>query len=247
MFKREYYSVRTGKDPGQVEISFEELKLLVLSAYEKFEGQGYFANAFGQYCVDEGRTVGSVGSNIELFFLQRLRKRGLWPIPVQIVDYAEDDLFSVIELCHDLVSRPQSRRYHEWDNCGYHYGNFDADSGKEEFRAEINLALGDFKPRYSLSERGEVMETPESGLEALVAQPLPVLEPESVEQKVETAIRMFHRFNSTPDDRKEAIRTLADVFEYLRPKLKEVISSKDEADLFNIANNFAIRHHNPQQ
>jgi hypothetical protein len=74
-----------------------------------------------------------------------------------------------------------------------------------------------------------------------------VLEPESVEQKVETAIRMFHRFNSTPDDRKEAIRTLADVFEYLRPKLREVISSKDEADLFNIANNFAIRHHNPQQ
>jgi hypothetical protein len=40
---------------------------------------------------------------------------------------------------------------------------------------------------------------------------------------------------------------LADVLEYLRPKIKRVISSKDEGDLFNIANNFGIRHHNDKQ
>jgi hypothetical protein len=31
--------------------------------------------------------------------------------------------------------------------------------------------------------------------------------------------------------------------EYLRPKVKEVLTDKDEDDLFNIANNFGIRHH----
>lgn len=36
-------------------------------------------------------------------------------------------------------------------------------------------------------------------------------------------------------------------FEYLRPKLQSIISSKDEADLFNIANNFSVRHHNDKQ
>jgi hypothetical protein len=40
---------------------------------------------------------------------------------------------------------------------------------------------------------------------------------------------------------------LADVLESLRPRLKSVISSRDEGDLFNIANNFGIRHKNDRQ
>jgi hypothetical protein len=44
-----------------------------------------------------------------------------------------------------------------------------------------------------------------------------------------------------------AVRMLADTFEVLRPKLKGVITTKDEGDLFNIANNFAIRHSNEKQ
>ena len=35
--------------------------------------------------------------------------------------------------------------------------------------------------------------------------------------------------------------------EYLRPQVKSVLTSKDESDLFNIANNFGIRHHNEAQ
>jgi len=35
--------------------------------------------------------------------------------------------------------------------------------------------------------------------------------------------------------------------EYLRPQLKEVLTKKDESDLFNIANNFGVRHHNESQ
>jgi hypothetical protein len=30
-------------------------------------------------------------------------------------------------------------------------------------------------------------------------------------------------------------------------ELKKALNKKDESDLFNIANNFAIRHHNPEQ
>ena len=38
-----------------------------------------------------------------------------------------------------------------------------------------------------------------------------------------------------------------DVLEFLRPQLKTVLQSQDEQDLFNIANNFGIRHHRPGQ
>lgn len=37
------------------------------------------------------------------------------------------------------------------------------------------------------------------------------------------------------------------MLEYLRPKVKELLTKPDENDLFNIANNFGIRHHNDKQ
>ena len=44
-----------------------------------------------------------------------------------------------------------------------------------------------------------------------------------------------------------AVRELFDVLEKLRPALKQEMFSKDEGDLFNIANNFTIRHLNQKQ
>ena len=49
------------------------------------------------------------------------------------------------------------------------------------------------------------------------------------------------------DERRDAVRDLADVLEYLRPQVKAVLQKKDESALFEIANNFSIRHHNAQQ
>ena len=42
---------------------------------------------------------------------------------------------------------------------------------------------------------------------------------------------------------------MADVFEWLRKskKLEKALNKKDEAALFEIANKFAIRHHDPSQ
>jgi len=37
------------------------------------------------------------------------------------------------------------------------------------------------------------------------------------------------------------------VLEYLKPRVKEVLSSPDENDLFQLANKFGIRHHNDEQ
>jgi hypothetical protein len=58
---------------------------------------------------------------------------------------------------------------------------------------------------------------------------------------------MLWRHGSTVDDRRRAVRDLADVMEYLRPKLQALLTANDEKDLFNLANNFGIRHHNDKQ
>lgn len=68
-----------------------------------------------------------------------------------------------------------------------------------------------------------------------------------VGNRIDAAVLRFRRHGSTFDDRRQAVRDLADVLEYLRPKVKDLLSSGDESDLFNIANNFGIRHHNDRQ
>jgi hypothetical protein len=48
---------------------------------------------------------------------------------------------------------------------------------------------------------------------------------------------------------KGVIRALADVFEWLKKtkSLASVLDNKDESAIFDLANNFAIRHHDPKQ
>lgn len=65
--------------------------------------------------------------------------------------------------------------------------------------------------------------------------------------KVEAGKGKFGRYNATPADKHDAARDLADVLEYQRKALGAVLSGKDDGDLFNIANNVAIRHHNDKQ
>ena len=43
------------------------------------------------------------------------------------------------------------------------------------------------------------------------------------------------------------MRNLFDVLERLRPQVKDYMLQSDERDLFNFANNFAIRHFNDRQ
>ena len=244
---REYYAVRTGKESGTLKFDFDELKQAFTSTYHEFVGRGYFAEAYGQRCVDWEPTIGTMGPDIEVFFLRRLKIRSLWPIVENMDIYTEHDVFSVIELLYDHVSRPESVRYHEWNDCGNHYSDFDGEGGRREFREEINDLLRSYEHPYELSDQGEVLELPDSGLENLLEEPVPVFQPETVDDRIESAVRKFRRFSSSVDDRRDAVKTLADVLEYLRPQLQRVILKKDESDLFNIANKFAIRHHTPTQ
>lgn len=84
-------------------------------------------------------------------------------------------------------------------------------------------------------------------MENLLAANIPNHDAQNVEQRVDAAILKFRRYRSSKEDRRDAVRDLADVLEFLRPKVKGVLTTKDESDLFNIANNFGIRHHNDQQ
>lgn len=246
MIKRDYYSVRTGKITPDQQINFEVLKKIFLITYNKLWSEGYFQKYFGIDCTD-GYYNGELGFDIEAIMFINLRKENLYPIEKHIKDYSEDDFFDVVEFLYDHCSKGLNGYFHNWNDCGYHYNDFNDAEGKKYFRELVNPILREYKDGFELSETGEILILSDNGLSTLFEADIPTNDEENVAKKINSAILKFRRHKSTLEDRRDAIRELADVLEYLRPTIKEHLKKKDENDIFNIANNFGIRHHNSEQ
>lgn len=247
MKPRDYYSARTGKLTETPELTLKILKKLFLVTYDKMEGDGYFQKHFGYYCVDQGDVSGQLGNDINAMIFLALKKENLWNLRDKLEYYSEDDLFDMIEFLHDHCSKPVSGRYHQYNNCGHHYETFNDSEGQAHFREKVNYMLKDYQNGFEISEQGEILELPDKNIAPLLEADIPSSDTENVTKKIHLAVTKFRRHKSNLDDRKDALRELADVLEYLRPEIKSVLTSKDEGDIFNIANNFGIRHHNTNQ
>lgn len=247
MREKRYYSIRTGKNPLSRSIDLPMLIKLFRTNYIHFDKEGYFQQDFGFNCVDAGFIPGTLSQDLEGFLVLELMKSNLYPIYTQLDNYTEDDLFDIIEFLYDHCSKPIERTYHSWDECGWHCQTFEREPGQVEYREKINRILKIYKEGYELSVDGEILVLADSGLEALLEAPLPSMDPDNIELRIEAARQKFRRHRSSMEERRDAIRDLADVLEFLRPKIKNVLMSKDEDDLFTIANKFGIRHHNELQ
>lgn len=246
MIKRQYYSVRTGKITQDQEINLEVLKRLFSITYNKLVKGGYFQKYFGIDCTD-GYIEGELGEDIDAIIFVNLRKENLYPIYKSLPNYTEDDLFDMIEFLHDHCSKGLEGNYHSWNGCGYHYEKFDDLEGQKHFRDELNPILGGYREGFEISKEGHILVLSQNGLSNLFEAEIPSSDKGNITNKIDAAILKFRRHKSTLDDRREAIRELADVLEFIKPAVKKHLNKKDENDIFNIANNFGIRHHNKDQ
>jgi len=242
---RQFYSLRKGTNPNLNGFPLSEILRLFIRLYNQMNEDGYFHEAFGYICVDAGEVSGTV-RDPELEMLLAIRKTGLWPFFEKSPYYSEDDLFDVIEFLHLYVSKPIDGTMHSYGQCGMHWETFNKAIGQEEFRSKVNALLTHYEQRYELSANGEVLHKPEAGFEPIFDADLPSKD-SNIVSRVSAATLRYRRHGSTLDDRRQAVRDLSDVLEYLRPQVKTLLTSADEKDLFNIANNFGVRHHNEKQ
>lgn len=240
-----FYSIRTGINKNLKGLSLDDLKTTFTRLYSNLRVEGYFDENFGSFCVDAGDVPGKI-SDIELEILLKIRKSNLWPIDDKIQNYSEDDLFDIIEFLYIHVSKPIDGTYHSYSNCGMHWGSFDQEEGQKIFRQKANEFLSLYKSAFELSANGEILQKPEKGFEKIFEADIPSSDT-NITERTDAAVLKFRRHGATRDDRRHAVRDLADILEYLRPKVKDLLTSQDEKDLFNIANNFGIRHHNDRQ
>jgi hypothetical protein len=261
--QRQYFSERHGRGPKAEPVPFETLRRLVISVFDNLRDQGYMQEAFGIECVD-GDSDGTLGSDPHSYFLRVLMREGIWPYwyieggfmpdaPPEMFDapfesWDADTLFDVVEVMHDLVSKPLEGHHHSFNDCGWHYSTFDRTAGQDEFRREMNGVLRLADPPYELNDMGHIVEVAPEEFRQLLAAPVPPgTEHDLITSRVDAATARFRARGASIDDRRHAVRDLADVLEALRSDMKDVMLAKDESELFNIANNFAIRHNHRQQ
>lgn len=243
--KHTYYSQRVGTNPNLDGLPLKDTVDLFSRVFQQLEIDGYFDEAFGFWCVDQERVNGNV-KDIELEMLLTIRKKNLWPISQYATGYSEDDFLDVIEFLYQYVSKPIDGTMHSFNGCGMHWETFNKKEGQYVFREKINAVLAHYKNKFELSEKGEVLHKPEDGFENIFNADVPSKDMNIV-GRINAATNNFRRHGSSIDDRRQAVRDLADVLEYLKSKVQELLTNKDEKDLFNIANNFGIRHHNDKQ
>jgi hypothetical protein len=254
-----YYSERHGRAPRAEPLAFEDLRRLVVSVFDSFRERGYFQEAFGYECVD-GDQYGAVGRDPGAFFLRKIAREHIWPYwysdpgaPVLLrstwaEEWDADTLFDVIEILHDHTSEPTKTRYHSFANCGLHASHFDRAAGRREYRAEINAVLDRHDPPYELGSNGRIIECVPDEFRPLIKASVPDhVDEDLITGKIESAVSAFRARGASIDDKRHAVRDLADVLEAIRPEMKQAMQSKDESALFDLANNFAIRHNNRKQ
>jgi len=211
-----------------------------------FYVRGYFANHLYPGCVDDHDKP---PTNVSEFIEERLGVADLWPLKSTLP--WEDDLwFSLIEVFHDVAARPRSRWYHSWNGCGYHFNDFAVAPGQDLYRWTIDKLLARADIFYRLGDSGEdigrLVSLTDDGRSELIEHLL-VDHPDSAVDSVAHAVSLFRRRGATFEDKRSAIVTLAGVLEERRALLKQELLSKDENALFEIANNYALRHRNENQ
>jgi hypothetical protein len=210
-----------------------------------FERQGYLDQVFPRPCVDDrDGPEPDPGAELE----KRLGIAGLWPLKPD--EWDDSTFYGLIEVYHDLVSRPRERHYHDYAACGWHYSRFSATAGREVYRWKTNELLRAAGISYRLADSGEdqgrMVAIFDGGRSSLVAQALSRAQPDTA-PRVHHAIALFRKRGATAEDKRSALVTLAGILEERRQLIKAELVSADEGALFHIANKFAIRHQSKQQ
>jgi hypothetical protein len=246
--RRKYYAHRRGHYPF---LSFDQIIVI----FEKeilshIRIQRYLLEAAG-YKGHNSSMVGLWGRDIPTFILKQLQMTDIWPFEDNIQKYDRSTFFTVIEFIFDYVSEPIFDRKRTIER-------YEKESAQDDYRKRVNELLALYCMRYTdehneyheifyeLSKFGEIHEKVQSGLKELIEEVPQTKDTENIDDKIQHAVSSFLRYGTSKEEKKDAIRTLGDVLEYLK-KSDIKLPKKDDSALFNILNNFSIHHHDKLQ
>lgn len=213
---------------------------------DELDHNGYFERSFGKDCVDDAR-----GNIVATLMERELGTPDLWPLDHGRLVANMDLFFDIVELMHDLVSRPLERSMHSYAGCGWHHSTFDIESGRVLYRWRMNKILARSDLDLRLAEEGDdagrlVAETNDARTE--LVQSVAAREDGEPADQVRHALALFRQRGADRNQKRSAVAALALVLEERRHDvLVDSLAKTDRGALFDIANNFHVRHQDTKQ
>lgn len=246
--RRPYWSERHNQQPGPDTLTLSGVARRFGELVLELTRLGYLAWAFGEFCVD-GDWDGELGAEPAGEVHRLLGRGALWPVAELCADYTLDDLCDVVEFLADYVRRPMTSRPHNYGGCGLHFDAFDPVQGLRVYRWRVNELLTQSDLGLALDEDGRLENTAPEAIETLVtdmrARTASIHAADTDE--ISHALGRFRHRGASALDRRHAVIALAGVLERRRGIVKKELLRKDEGALFQLANEFAIRHQNANQ
>ncbi|WP_405785508.1 hypothetical protein [Streptomyces sp. NBC_01378] len=240
---RPYWPQRRGNGLSHDGSSVRDARRDFARLIGEFADNGYLAEVFGEECVDDHSELPDASEVID----RRLGIPHLWPLAPETWD--EDTFYGLIEVFHDLVSRPRIRRYHSYSGCGWHHSEFHNGPARILYRDKVNELLREAGIEYELAAEGEdlgrLVAITDDARSALVHRALTDSAPD-ITTRVRHAVALFRGRDTTVESKRSAIVTLAGILEERRALIKDQLG-KDEGALFEIANRYDLRHREAKQ
>lgn len=215
---------------------------------------GYFEDAFGSQCSDACDEDPDADGQRQLAERLGLVGVALWPLHVTSnvfsgatsvhENWPDEVFFDVVEALDEVVARPRQRYWHyyhrEWD-----YSNYSRPAGQAVYRWRVNDVLNSSTIPLRLAETGSdagllvraTGDPRDELLDRALATPAP-----RDRDEVRHAIELYRSRTAGREDKRSAIFTLGRLLEDRRPTIDATLSRKDSGALFQIANEFDLRH-----
>lgn len=239
METRRYYSQRIGNIKP---LELNDLKVAFKSVYEHFKERQYFIDFFGKDILSKD---GIIGNSFEAFCMRKINRSINHPRMALL--YKEEDIFDVIELLYEYINYPDViPSTIVWASDEISAVPEKKVIAQKEFRDEINVFLKQYSYGWELSEEGYIRNILEDSFIELVDNTAVYGDENNIDSKIRRAKELYLRRGSSLEDKKAAVREIGDALEFIRTDLKDSIG-KHESDIFNLLNNFGIRHNNAAQ
>lgn len=240
-----YWSARHGAATGGYRRGPNQLRSDFTQFISSLHVHGYLNQALSKLRIDDSD---GAESDLEVLLADRLGVLGLWPL--RPADWDENTFYDLVEIFHDLVARPRTRHGHRKYSYSRRYSDFAADTGRALYRWKVNKLLESAAVELRLASDGEdvgrLVHVADDARTDLIERALATSAP-NVASRVEHAIALFRRRGATEHDKRSAAITLAGILEERRALIRAEVGKKDEGALFNLANEFAIRHQRRNQ
>lgn len=246
---RPYWSQRAGAAGEKTSEAATMDRFVAL--VEGLERDGLWARAFGVDCPGgHGDPPEAPSGQIEGLLGKQIGAQGAWPLRASRPHWTLDDFYDLAEVLHDLASWPGTWDHHDYGDCIGHPSDFSPTCGQALYRHRVNELLAqstlDVRVADAGEDKGHIVRSAGDGLDDIIdvalAEPPAAFGPD-----VAHAVALFRSRTGDVAVMRSAVVALAGVLEHNRSLLQRELLSNDAGALFDIANNFDIRHRNANQ